>query len=57
VKSRIGCVQLQRVLDQSVCNLIARPDSQFLYSTRVYFYVCHILWPEVQSHSDAVMCM
>ena len=30
---------------------IARPDSQFLYCTFVYF-LCDILWPEVQSHSD-----
>ena len=31
---------------------LARPDSQSLYSTRVYF-LCDILWPEVQLHSDS----
>ena len=30
---------------------LARPDSQFLCCTCVYF-LCDILWPEVQSHSD-----
>ena len=31
---------------------LARPDSQSLYSARVYF-LCDILWPEVQLHSDS----
>jgi len=31
---------------------LARPDSQFLCCTHLYF-LCDILWPEVQSHSDS----
>ena len=31
---------------------LARPDSQSLCCTRVYF-LCDILWPEVQSHFDS----
>ena len=31
--------------------MIARPDSQFLCCTCVYF-LCDNVWPEVQSHSD-----
>jgi len=34
-----------------VHHALARPDSQFLCCTSVYF-LCDILWPEVQSHSD-----
>ena len=34
-----------------VQHALARPDSQFLCCTYVYF-LCGILWPEVQSHSD-----
>ena len=35
-----------------VQHTLARPDSQFLCCTRVYF-LCDILWSEVQSHSDS----
>jgi len=34
-----------------VQHALARPDSQSLCCTRVYF-LCDILWLEVQSHSD-----